>query len=96
MINLISIGLISENYLLNLIFLIVGWFCFFNKSFSQSWLHGKYIVGLLILFSFLIGKKKYIKKTTRCKIAPAEQNYKKEEKTKTKKSINTKKMRAKE
>ena len=90
MINLISIGLISENYILNLIFLIVGWFYFFNKSFSQSWLHGKYIVfqiyachGLLILFSFLIGKKKYIKKTTRCKKAPAEQNYKREEKAKT-------------
>ena len=32
---------------------------------------------------FLIGKKKYIKKTTRCKKAPAEQNYKREEKAKT-------------
>ena len=32
---------------------------------------------------FLIGKKKYIKKTTRCKIAPVEQKYKKEEKEKT-------------
>ena len=59
MINLISIGLISENYLLNLVFLIVGWFYFFNKSFSQSWLHGKYIVfqiyachGLLILLFY--------------------------------------------
>ena len=59
MINLISIGLISENYLLNLVFLIVGWFYIFNKSFSQSWLHGKYIVfqiyachGLLILLFY--------------------------------------------
>lgn len=59
MTNLVSIGLISENYLLNLIFLIVGWFYFFNKSFSQSWLHGKCIVfqiyachGLLILLFY--------------------------------------------
>ena len=30
-----------------------------------------------------MGKKKYIKKTTRCKKAPAEQSYKREQKAKT-------------
>ena len=34
---------------------------------------------------FLIGKKKYIKKTARCKLAPAYQKYQKDGKAKTKK-----------
>ena len=33
-------------------------------------------------FFFLIGKKKYIQKTARCKIAPAYQKYKKDGKAK--------------
>jgi len=32
---------------------------------------------------FLIGKKKYIKKTARCKIAPASPKYKNDKKAKT-------------
>ena len=39
---------------------------------------------------FLIGKKKYIKKTARWKLAPAYQKYQKDGKTKTKKDINYK------
>ena len=39
---------------------------------------------------FLIGKKKYIKKTARCKLAPAYQKYQKDGKAKTKKDINYK------
>ena len=45
----------------------------------------------------MIGKKKYIKKTTRCKIAPANQKYKNDKKAKTKKKkLITEKKRAKE
>ena len=33
-------------------------------------------------FYFLIGKKNYIQKTARCKIAPAKQKYKNEKKAK--------------
>ena len=39
---------------------------------------------------FLIGKKKYIKKTARCKLAPTYQKYQKDGKAKTKKDINYK------
>ena len=51
-----------------------------------------------IVFFFLIGKKKYIQITARCKKAPAKQKYKnkRKQKEKTKKALITEKKRAKE
>ena len=50
------------------------------------------IATFFFFFFFLIGKKKYIQKTTRCKIAPAKQKYinEKKQKRKNKKCINYK------
>ena len=35
------------------------------------------VLNASLFIFFLIGKKKYIKKTARCKLAPAKQKYKK-------------------
>ena len=59
---------------------------------------GFYHLYFIFFFFFWIGNKKYIKKTARCKKAPATQKYinEKKQKEKTKKALITEKKRAKE
>ena len=50
--------------------------CLIQQIFLQNWVPWYYF------FFFLIGKKKYIQKTARCKLALAKQKYKNMEKQK--------------